>query len=538
MTTLARRGLRIFRRALEVGVLVQAGAASLALAADNGSTVAGQTIVGESAPSIVVSNLLGTPSPGMMGNCVPRQLNTTVLSTSATKQDYPQLAHYLQPYASFGELYSDNITLAPDGQKRSDFATVLTPGISGCTVGSRVQLNFDYAAEMIRYATNPPDNKVYNQFTGNLHADLYSDHLFFDSNTSYGQAVIDPLAPYSTSNVFATTTNRVNVWSSRYSPYWVQSLGPLGIARLRYTYGRVVYTGGGDSRLNNSRNWSKSFVLNSPSSNVGWSWMANWLSSRVKQEGDGTTNYFDTASLQLGYQIFYNTRLLVTGGVETDYKPDGTVKRYGSRFWNAGLQWANPYASLKILYGHRFFGHSWLANGNYRTKSWNFGLAYTETPTVNSLQQTQQISTQTTSALAVTPLNQLQNTSVFVDKQWSANATYLMSRSHVNFGVFDQRKEYRPVSLGNDRTTGGSVGWGWQMSARTKVNANFNRERLLSGSNPNISDFLNTSSFGISYAVLTNAELSFVVTRQTRRSPIYVNTYTANSALVQISAIF
>ena len=479
-----------------------------------------------------LADVLPQPAPGALGSCVPPQ---SAGASAFGSPPAPALSHYLQPSISLAEMYSDNFTLAPEGQTRSNYATVLRPGIAGCSVGSRLYTTFDYSAQLIRYASNPPKNQVYNQFKGALKADLYSNHLFLDANGTYGQSVINPMAVYSTDNVFATTSNRTNVWTSSVSPYWKQSMGALGLATLRYTYGRVVYT---DTSLAGSKNWGGSFSLISPSSNPDWSWALKWNSSRVKYDSSGNVDYFDSASLQLGYQLFYNLKLLATGGVENDYKPDGTVKRYGSHFWNAGFQWANYYSSLKVLYGHRFFGHSWSVDASYNARALRFGMGYTETPTVNSLQQTEAISTQATSATSVVPLNQLQNTSIYVNKRWNANVTYLMSRSQLNVGLFDDRKYYRPESLGEDRTSGGSIGWLWQATTRTRVNASFNRERLLSRLTPNSTDFMNTASLGLTYSLLTNADLSFVLNRQTRRSYTEENNYTANSVLLQLSATF
>lgn len=505
---------------------------SQARAAASGNSVAAVSNAVTVNSGIGAVNVLAPPAPGALGSCVPVQPFATLGSES---QSPPELSRYLQPSVSIAEVYSDNFELVPDNKARSNYATVLRPGLSGCSVGSRLYTTFDYSAQLIRYAHNPPKNQVYNQFKGALKADLYANHLFLDLNGKYGQSVINPMTVYSTNNVFATTSNRTNVWTSSVSPYWKQDLGRLGLATFRYTYGRVVYT---NTSLSGSRNWGKSFRLVSPSSNVDWSWTLDWNSNRIKHDGTGKSDYFDSASLQLGYQLFYNLKLLATGGVENDYKPDGTVDRYGSHFWNAGFQWANQFSSLQVLYGHRFFGHSWAVNANYHARAVHLGMGYTETPTVSSLQQIEAAATSTTTATPVTPLNQLQNTSIYVDKRWTANVTYLMSRSQINVGLFDDRKYYRPVSLGEDRTSGGSVAWLWQMTARTKVNASFNRERLVSAQVPDSADLMNTANLGVTYALLTNTELSFVLNRQTRHSYIAANNYTANSAVLQLSATF
>ncbi len=441
----------------------------------------------------------------------------------------PSLGYYLSPSISVGEFYSDNINLAPDSARRSDSATILTPSLKGCTAGSRLRAQFDYSAQAIHYARETPKDKYYNRFNGTLNSALYPDHLYFDASGSYGQTVINPGQPYSGNDVFITR-NRTNTWNYQLSPYWRQGLGRVGLAVLRYDYGRTGYS---DSSLSGSRSFSAAFDLTNPPDSLAWSWHLHWKTSRVKYDQGGDVQHFDNAYLSLGYLLFPNLQLLAKGGLETEYQPDGTVKRYGSHYGSAGFKYANGFASLAVTYGWQYFGHVWSIDASYRLPRLLFGASYAETTTSTSLQ-----AAQTTQSGAIVPLNQPQIINAYISKRASGSMTYLMPRSRLVFTAYDERRYYRPSSIGHDRTTGGSVDWKWRYNTLTAVNASFSRERLTTVQTPDSPDFINQASLGITRMLLPNLELSLNLLRQSRSSHIEANTYTANSAAIQLTAHF
>ncbi|APZ43494.1 hypothetical protein BW247_10665 [Acidihalobacter ferrooxydans] len=441
------------------------------------------------------------------------------------------MGYYLSPAISLGEFYSDNINLAPDASRRSDSATIITPSLQGCTVGSRLRAQFSYTGQAIHYAQGTPKDKYYNRFNGSLNSVLYADHLFFDASGSYGQTVINPGQAYSGNNVFLTG-NRTNVWSYQLSPYWRQGVGPLGTAILRYDYGQTGYA---DSSLSGSRTYTTTFDLTNPNDTVAWSWHLHWKTSRVKYAQNNQVQHFDDAYLSLGYLLFPNLQLIAKGGVETEYQPDGTVNRYGSRYGSAGFKYSNGFASLAVTYGWQYFGHVWSVDTSYRTPNLLFAASYAETTTDTALVQSSQSSNQPG---AIVPLNQPQITNAYISKRASGSVTYLMSRSQIALTAYDERRYYRPSSLGHDRTTGATLGWNWKYNALTAVNASFSRERLTTVQTPGTADFINQTSVGITRMLMPNLKLSFNVLRQTRSSHIEANTYTANSAAIQLTAQF
>ena len=455
----------------------------------------------------------------------------------AQGQQPPMRGDYLQPSLGLNEFYTDNIDLAPAGRKKSDYATFLTPALSGCTVGSRLRAGFDYTAQAIYYARSTPHNKIYNQFKGHLRAELYPDHLFFDANTRYGQAVINPNAVYSINNVFKTT-NRTNVWIYELSPYWKQSFGALGLATIRYRYGRVAYSG---PSLINSRSSTSSFDLSKPPGRGGLSWVLNWYSTRVRFERTGQVQYFDNGSLQLGYPVLQTLQLLAKGGVQSKYRLDGSVIRYGSPYVSAGFRWANASASLLVLYGHRYFGYPWTVQAAYQTRALHFTAAYDETITDTPRRQTAWSIAQPNTAVPITPLNELRIISVFLEKRASGRVTYLLPlrrRSRITLSIYDDRRNYRTENLGRNHITGGAVDWMWQFNPLTSFDVSFNRARYIGRLTSDSADFINRASFGMTRSLTPNARLRFVLSRASRSSSIATNEYTANSVMLQLTASF
>lgn len=475
---------------------------------------------------------------GGMGSCAPSYMQNSL----ATTQDLlngnvapPELSGYLKPSVSLSQVYSDNINLAPSGLAKSDNATIFTPGLSGCTTGSRLFANFNYTAQAIKYWRTPPANNLYSQFNGHVLGDLYADHLFLDVNTQYGQAVIDPLQTYSTNNVFSTTTNRTNVWNSYISPYWRQSLGSLGLMTLRYTYGHVVYSA---PSLHNSTSEGASFNLHNSPLNTDWSWVANWDSMQVSYEGLNVHQYFDDASLEFGYQLVRSFRMLTKFGVEDDYLANGVIKRYASPYWSAGFKWKEQYASLKVMIGHRFFGRSYLVDAAYTPQNYELSASYTEMPTVASLMGMNGTGNAYV-APAISPVidyGQLQNTQVFISKRAQVEFTYPMSRSAINLQLYDDRQIYQTGLISEYRTTGGSIGLQWAVTQRSQVHANFDRTRFSASAQP--ADYLNFTSIGWTYYLLPTATFSLNVNRQNRTSNVPVNDYLANSVWAAINATF
>lgn len=466
------------------------------------------------------------------GSCVPPSRSSFLPGGNVNT---PPLGAYLVPELGLAEFYTNNIYLAPAGQERSDSATMISPAISGCTVGSILQANFKYTGEAVKYAHNPPANSFFNQVNGDFHAQIVPSHLFLDGQTTYGQTAINPFQPYSSNNAYSVLGNRTNIWTSNLSPYWLQSFGALGLGALRYTYGRVEYS---NSSLYNSTSRGESFVLTNPSYNTHWTWTLNWSTNTVRYGKLGENIYFDNAYLTLGYQLTHHLRLLGTEGVEDNYLPNGGIRRYGSNYWDAGFSWKDMRFAFKALWGHRFFGTSFSLNAQYHVPYMAVGVQYTETPVVLATQYSALYNNPLPSTISTSPvpLNQSIYAGAYLDKRLQANFTYKFSMSTVALSVYDEHNDYFVSQLGRYRLRGGTATWSWTLSERSQLAASFQRESVIQD---NLAPyFWNYGRLSWTYLISPVTHLSFTVMRQSAQSIYAVERYAADSAILQLNTSF
>ena len=128
------------------------------------------------------------------------------------------------PSLFVGETYTDNVSLAPDDQKRSDWITQVAPGISVGATGSRLQFNATYAAEILVYARDEESNQVNHLLEARGTGELLEELFFLEGGASIEQRNISLFAPLTGSNI-NTTGNRSTVESVFASPYFKHEFG-------------------------------------------------------------------------------------------------------------------------------------------------------------------------------------------------------------------------------------------------------------------------------------------------------------------------
>src|SRR5699024_3307577 len=109
--------------------------------------------------------------------------------------------------------------------------------------------------------------------------------------------------------------------------------------------------------------------------------------SRYPTLRDRDVTHYDSAALNLGYQLTESLQLVGMGGVEDDYKRDGSVDRFGSGMWNVGFRWTSPKNALEARVGRRSFGSSYLARATHHAALFDLTLAYQEDTTGAGLNQ-------------------------------------------------------------------------------------------------------------------------------------------------------
>ena len=153
------------------------------------------------------------------------------------------------PTLSVAETYTDNVSLAPNALKQSDWVTQVTPGISMTATGARLKFNASYNPQITYYAQGSQGNQIYQQLNATGNAELTEKLLFVDAGANVSQQNVSLLGPQTTSNV-NTTGNRATVGTYFVSPYLRRDFGSDVQAEARVGYS--VVNSNNQSALTNS----------------------------------------------------------------------------------------------------------------------------------------------------------------------------------------------------------------------------------------------------------------------------------------------
>lgn len=377
---------------------------------------------------------------------------------------------------SLGELYTDNLTLAPSGKpKQTSWITQVQPFFKSAYNSPRFSGVFDYTLTGYAYA----GQSRHNQLTQDLQAQgtltVLPQHFFVDGTALYGNAVIDNQLP-SGSGTYFLSNNRANIARATLSPYWVQDLGSVGTAMLRYSYGRVMYSTDGISGENRNTLSGVSditsnavqFTIESPKDR-NWGWNLGYSDQRIDRDSGGSIEY-GLVKLGTYLQISNNTRLLADAGKESKFLPDGTVDKLGASFWDAGFAWSNGRDNLKALVGHRFYGRSYNFSWSRNAALLTTAVSYLEQPTdINQQLLGENPGQVVTAPIGIPGLPSLRERQVYLMKRGTASATYEMPTSQLRVALYDERRTYFLLDNGHERVANANVDWRFNMGALTTL---------------------------------------------------------------------
>ncbi|GAB3678533.1 TIGR03016 family PEP-CTERM system-associated outer membrane protein [Salinisphaera aquimarina] len=401
---------------------------------------------------------------------------------------------YTQLSLTASETYTDNLNRDPSDQAVSDFITEISPRLDACASTGRVHGRLSYSPQFVLYAHNSEFNDIYNTVEGETTVDLWAGHLYLDADTRYGQTVVDPSISFSQSNSLSPR-NQTATWSSNISPYAIQSLGPVGTALLRYRYGKVLYN---DNDVPDSTINAAYLNITSPPDRGRLSWTADVQTQKVERSGgdarqffrgfdnvdpdqplfddvdndNSDTSYFDRASLELGYQLSRTLTILAQGGVEDDYKDDGTNDRLSQPFYSGGFRWASGYNTLEAHVGHRFYGQSYSASVSHDGPVADASISYDEQATsagLNALNGNGFGTGSIPGASLSGPVESRFDRGVFVEKRVTGRVGIDMARTSTGLTVYRRVRNYQSGDASDETYNGASVETRYQVTPRTSL---------------------------------------------------------------------
>lgn len=300
----------------------------------------------------------------------------------------------ITPRLNLREAYTDNVTLAPEGQKRSEFVTQVRPGVTVSKSGKRLKLNAAYSLESLSYLRDSDRSNIKHQLNADANAEWLEDFFFTDVRTRISQQNISLLGTSSADNV-NITGNRADVRTFLVSPYIRSRIGSHANYLLRYTYNTVNTDAVGISDAERDR-----IAAELTSARA-----FNKLTWRLAYEKEHTNNSnfqdFSRERLtgQLGYLLSRKLSLVTAYGYENNSFLSTGVDPEGS-LWNAGFIWTpSQRTRLEARVGRRYFGDTYILDFSQRSRHTTWSVSYNEDITTSQSQFSLQTSADTANLL-------------------------------------------------------------------------------------------------------------------------------------------
>lgn len=442
--------------------------------------------------------------------------------------------YLLTPSITLQQTYTDNVTLANENTE-SDFITGLIPALTFCRSGPRLRAQADYQAELFHFWDDSSRNDVFHRFNADTTTTLVQDRLFFDAGALFRQQPISSRSAFSGDNALATE-NRTDALTLEASPYFFQSLGPVGDTVTRYTYTQTDY----DEGIADVNRHIGSFDLFSPAGGEPFTWRGSVRSERVRRDDrDIGSFYFDNAFAELGYLLTPRFSVVARGGYETRTRAGGSQDRFGSSYWESGIRWAGDRTTVDARYGRRFFGDTYFAAISHQANRLNLRASYEESQQISdrfSIGDTE-IRFDVDPITGELELIQLVDIEqeVFISKRATVAATYELPNSVLNVSGFQDRREFIVAEDTTERY-GADVSWRWQWLPRTALIPRAQWQEIEFRDDRTDTAWL--AQISVAHLLSPNMQAGATIRRQKRTSDDASAEYTENAVIISITRIF
>ena len=432
--------------------------------------------------------------------CISMLFSTSVVAASGWT---------ITPSVDITETYTDNVRLSNAADTAGDFVTDINPGIAIERKGKRLQLNAEYGIQALFYADDSDRDEIYNNLRAALASELIENHLYFDSNATISQSLVDPSKRQS-GDIYSAA-DRNEIYTLELAPRLEHKLGSFANVKLGYNFNAIRYKDVSESGndIANSDNTSANFEISNSSAFSTLSWRLAYSQNDVERDGqDNISSTVGFAEARLRLNKSFN--LIVNGGDEDhdfDSQNDSINSFKNGSYVAAGLGWApNKKIAIDILSGDnskqasiRFtpttrtsmyvdwrdrsvgtnIGEAWKGDFQLRSKRSTWRATFTEDLTTQQeIQSGNQIDAFTGKlvfnpepgqAVIVLPIDIFELTNeIFIRKRAELSMGYNTSKSNILMSVFKEDREFEVV--GDDETAiGGSATWRLRLSSRTNL---------------------------------------------------------------------
>lgn len=375
------------------------------------------------------------------------------------------------PRLSVSQVYTDNLNLARPGEEESEHITTASAGFRVARERARNYTAFSYNLLGIHYWSNDGLSTVVHQGRAENSTVLMPNRLFLDTDVGYSQRL--PTTRGAVPLDILTPARRSNQTTFRVSPYWQERFGRFAFGHMRYSFEGIRYSGEEfESFESDAHRFNTGLSSGAMFTTIGWN--IDYNRSEIDY-GDDSKVIFDILEGLLRWNITQRFSVFGAGGRErNDFEFNPVARpRPDDDFWRAGITWQpNNRTSMNLFYGERFFGETYGASLNHRSRHANWTLDYTESPrtisTVTFSPGLGLIEVDGELFLIEVEIPEL-DTDVFVSRRLSAGVSGSRYRTNLSLRVYQDRREYQNRPERDQHVTGVATSNSMRLTPRTRL---------------------------------------------------------------------
>lgn len=436
----------------------------------------------------------------------------------------------IRPGVSIQELYTDNISLAPSGQKKDAFVTQISPYVTLFGRGARNRFNAAFRIQNLFFHGIARDSKTFFQGQLQSRSRLWLNSFFVDLRGTHSQANTRNTGRVAIDNI-SRTGGRVEVTTYTVSPFWNIRLGGYAQGEARVSYSGVVINNNDDqqSNISDARIHEEKLSLNSSNRFDVFGWKLGMANRKEKRTASSSNDirYFNTFG-ELNFRLMPRFMLFTRVGYADNDLGTNRLNSKNGIYYQGGARWRPssgfklsaaggnnsfvnvsmvPFQRAKLDFGFRHntiglnTGSQWNANFLYRAANlvWRTNYTVDTVTTQRILLERDVFATgfndlNTLSGLTVNNnfggLPTLRN-EVFVRKRGEISIQGTVSKSTLRLTGYIEKRNYEGLRQNGD-VKGVNMFWRWRFDGRTSSLISTNVQQFDGGNIPPQSSQKNT----------------------------------------------
>ena len=446
----------------------------------------------------------------------------------------------IEPRISSAVTWTDNIDLGTDQEaNESEEIAQIDPGLRITQTAQRVNSYLDYTMQNLFFMGDSDRNKTYHSLDGSTMVEAIRDWFYVEAAVILSQQLVDPSRPVNNELIF-NNENVADVKSARITPSLRHHFSAADF-EARYTRAKVKYSGldSNGTPLEDADVDSGRVALTSPDEDARFTWGASYDVQRASYDISPDFEY-ETARLDAGLAVSSTLRLLLSGGLDSDFEENPRGGGLGQSFVQGGFRYRpDSLNEIEVLVGQRFDRTSYEGHWTREGRQLHWSLNYYERPTTEAEQ------------LALRPVggtggidmprNPLPDSSdfarltseVFLDRNLNAELVLLGRRTELTLSVEQTRRIY--LSSGqNEEGLQASISLLRRLSSRTDLLGSVSRNQGTLRGNGDYEDMI--YRLGLTRTLSETFKLSLMGAHVDRHGN--VGDYKANWITLRLDAVF